>query len=71
MRITNRTRQTLDFIVAGAPKDGVPPTGSIEPGETKDLDVRADDPVLAGRMLAGAVSVEAARSVKPASAPSA
>lgn len=56
-RITNLTTQTLDFIVAGEPKGGVPPTGSVGPGETADLAVDLNDPVLRGRLFAGAISV--------------
>lgn len=59
MKITNNTTQTLDFIVAGKPKDGVPPTGSVAPGETEDLDVSPDDAKLRGCIFAGAVSVPA------------
>ncbi|RAI44706.1 hypothetical protein [Rhodoplanes roseus] len=65
-RITNHTRQTLDFVIPGKPKDGVPPTASVRPGETADIDVREDDPVLLGRIAAGAVSVDAKRPSKAA-----
>lgn len=71
-KITNHTRQTLDFVVVGKPKDGVPPTKSIGPGETVDIDVRDNDPVLLGRIAAGAVTLStAARSTKQSAEPTA
>jgi len=57
MRITNHTRETLDFIVRGKAKNGVAPTGSVAPGLTKDLDVDPNDPQLRGRLRSGAVSL--------------
>lgn len=59
MKITNHTREPLSFVVRGKAKDGVPPTGTIAPGATEDLDVDPNDAQLQGRILAGAVSVPA------------
>jgi hypothetical protein len=59
MRITNNTRETQNFIIRGKPKDGVPPTGHVPPGETVDLDVDPNDPTLRGAIFAGAVTVPA------------
>jgi hypothetical protein len=38
-QITNLTTQALDFVVKGEPKDGVPPTESVQPGETRNVDL--------------------------------
>lgn len=57
MKITNNTRDTLDFIVSGKAKNGVPPTDFVEAGETKDIDVDVNDPVVQGRIRSGAISV--------------
>ena len=56
-RLTNMTRDVLDFIVRGAPKDGVPPTESIAPGETRDID-GVENATYHGRIAAGAVLLE-------------
>ena len=40
----NPTRETIDFIARGPAKDGVPPTESIAPGETRALDIDMDHP---------------------------
>lgn len=57
MRIKNHTRETLNFNLRGKAKNGHPVTGSVAPGEVKDLDVDPDDPQLQGRIIARAVSV--------------
>lgn len=67
-KITNNTRQTLDFVVAGKAKDGVPPTKSIEPGETADLDVDVNRSQFRGRVLSGAITVSQAVADKAAAA---
>lgn len=58
MKITNNTKQTLDFNLKGKAKDGVPPTGSVAPGATEDLDV-VEDAKFNGYVFAGAISVPA------------
>lgn len=58
MRISNNTRETIDLIVEGKPKDGVPPTKHIAPGATEDLNV-VEDARFQGLVLAGAISVPA------------
>jgi hypothetical protein len=58
MKITNNTRQTLDFVTTGKVKDGVPPTGSVKPGETADIDI-IENAHFKGLVLAGAISVPA------------
>jgi hypothetical protein len=63
MKITNNTRETLDFTLTGKAKDGVPPTGSVAPGETADLDV-IEDARFQGAVLAGAISVPAKTATK-------
>lgn len=59
MKITNNTRETMSFTLNGKAKDGNSPTDSIEPGETKDLDVDAESAQVKGRIFAGAISVPA------------
>jgi hypothetical protein len=57
MRLTNNTRDTLDFLKKGGKvKDGVPETVSLAAGETDDLEVDPKDPQVVGRIFAGAVS---------------
>lgn len=56
-RMTNTTRRTLNFVVKGPAKNGVPPTDHIEPGETKDLDVDMDSANVRGHILAGTITV--------------
>jgi hypothetical protein len=63
-RLTNNTRETIDFIVKGAPKDGVPPTESIAPGETRDIEA-VDNATYKGRIAAGAITVGATRGAAP------
>jgi len=63
-KITNNTRETMSFTVAGNPKDGHPQTDSVEPGETKDLDVDLESAQVKGRILAGAITVPAATARK-------
>lgn len=65
-RIRNDTTQTLDFIVSGAATNGVPPTDSIAPGETKDIDVDENDATYQGRIIAGAIVAVGAKPAKPA-----
>lgn len=55
-KITNNTREVIDFIVKGNAKDGVPPTESLKPGETRDIDA-VDNATYQGRVFAGAVTV--------------
>ncbi len=58
-KITNNTREVMDFIVKGNAKDGVPPTESIKPGESRDIDA-VDNATYQGRVLAGAITVASA-----------
>ncbi len=57
-RITNNTREVMDFIVKGAAKNGVPPTESLKPGETRDIDA-IDNTTYQGRVVAGSIAVVA------------
>lgn len=58
MKVTNNTRETLNFNVKGGKvKDGVPETCHIEPGETADLDIDQDSAAVQGYVAAGAISV--------------
>jgi hypothetical protein len=61
MKITNQHRtDTLNFLVKGNPKDGVPPTDSIGPGETKDIDLRDNESAeVKGMIIAGLIRVPA------------
>jgi hypothetical protein len=56
-RLTNRTRETIDFIVKGDAKDGVPPTESLAPGETRNINA-IDNATYRGRLASGMVDVE-------------
>ncbi len=65
-RLTNNTRETVDFVVKGTAKDGVPPTESLAPGETRDIDA-IDNAAFKGRVVSGLITVGAARGAAPAS----
>lgn len=58
-RLTNNTRENVDFVVNGPAKDGVPPTESLAPGETRDVDA-VDNASLKGRIASGMVTIGAA-----------
>lgn len=62
MRLTNNSPIVQDFVVKGAAKDGVPPTESLAPGETKDIDVVDENAAsVQGRLIAGTVSAASAQ----------
>jgi hypothetical protein len=62
MRLTNTTRdQTLDFVVKGEAKDGVPPTESLAPGETRNLAVDPESAAIKGALVAGVITVESGK----------
>jgi hypothetical protein len=67
--ITNNTTDTLDFVVSGKAKDGVPPTESVGPGETKSVDA-IDSARFRGYLASGAISVKGSRAAAKADAPS-
>lgn len=55
-KITNNTRGTMDFITGV--QDGVAVTDSVKAGETKEVNLMdPNDPVVRGRILAGAISI--------------
>jgi len=56
MKITNNTRDPLDFVINGKAKDGNAPTATVQPGETADIDV-VENAQFEGRVLAGAITV--------------
>lgn len=58
MRVTNVTNQRLTVMVKGEAKDGDAPTDSVEPGETKTLDVDPENPSFKGLLFAGALVEE-------------
>lgn len=60
MRVTNNSLETISFMVEGKSKNGVPPMDYLRSGETKDIAVLKDDPVVAGYIKAGVISVPAA-----------
>lgn len=66
MRVTNTTRERLTVIAKGEPQNGDAPTDSIEPGETKELNVDADNVSFKGLLFAGALVEE--RSARKAAA---
>lgn len=53
-RLTNTTRETISLIVKGDAKDGVPPTESLAPGETRDIDA-VENASYRGHLAAGAL----------------
>lgn len=55
--LTNRTRETMDFIVKGNAKDGHPPTESLAPGESRNIDV-LENATYRGRLASGSVTRE-------------
>lgn len=67
MRVTNVTSERQVVIVKGEAKDGNPPTDSVEPGETKTLDVDPENVTFKGLIFAGAL-VEEQRSTRKAAA---
>jgi hypothetical protein len=58
MHVTNTTRERLTVIVKGEAKDGHAPTDSIEPGETKTVDVDPENVAFKGLLFAGALVEE-------------
>lgn len=58
MRVTNNGRQRLDVPVKGAVQDGNPPMDSIEPGETKVLDVDPENGAVKGLLFSGVLVAE-------------
>lgn len=59
MRLTNTTRETIDLIVKGEAKDGVPPTESLAPGETRAIASVVDNAQFRGRVATGVLVIEA------------
>src|SRR3954462_7157927 len=58
MRATNRTNDTIDFVVSGGSvKDGVPETCSLAAGETATISVDPDSPMFRAYVLSGAIEV--------------
>jgi len=64
-QITNLTREGLDFVLIGPPKDGVPPTGHVKAGETAELAVDPDSAHIKGMILGGAISISTAKTSAP------
>jgi hypothetical protein len=64
MKVTNNTRETLDFVVPGTNNKGVADTVSIAPNETKSLSLESDHAVLNTYALMGAVTIEGASQKK-------
>lgn len=57
-QVTNLTQIVIDFVVKGEPKDGVPPTESVQPGETKNVDFLDEQAgEVAGRVAVGAIRI--------------
>jgi len=67
--ITNNTRGTLNFKTTAKPKDGHPVMESIEPDETKDIDVDTESARFKGAVIAGAISVPGGVAKKAGAAP--
>jgi hypothetical protein len=63
MKIKNIHRESLDFVVAGKAKDGVPPTASLAPGEEDEIDLPDNDysrDLVKARVAAGMIEVSGA-----------
>lgn len=64
MKIENLHRDTLNFVVDGKPnKDGVPPTESLEPKESRDIDIPDTDSAraqIAAYVASGLIKVSGA-----------
>lgn len=64
MKIKNLSRETLNFVVDGKPnKDNVPPTDSVAPGESKDIDIldtEGGKAQIAAHVAAGLIEVSGA-----------
>jgi hypothetical protein len=58
VKVTNNTRETVNFVTKGNPKNGVPPTDHVEPGQTKAIDVDPESRELKAAVFAGRVSIE-------------
>jgi len=58
MQITNLSEATQDYVIKGEIKNGVPPTESLAPGETKNIDVLDSEAAqIIGRVVAGTIRV--------------
>jgi hypothetical protein len=53
MKVKNVSKVNLDFTVGI--KDGEPIVKTLKPGETGDIELKTDHPVMAGRLHAGAI----------------
>lgn len=67
VRLTNTTKEIISLVIKGAAKNGVPPTESLKPGETRDLDV-VENGAYRGRIKMGSLVAQAAanRTTSPA-----
>lgn len=65
-RLTNHTRETIDFIIKGEPTNGVPPTASLKPGETRDIGNIVQNATYRGRIASGMISVAEASPARAA-----
>lgn len=58
MKATNRTNDTINFVVSGGSvKDGVPETCSLAAGETANIPVDPDSPWFRASVLSEAIEV--------------
>jgi hypothetical protein len=58
-RLTNTTTETINLVVKGDAKNGVPPTASLKPGETREIDV-VENGAYRGRVKMGSLVATAA-----------
>ena len=54
--VTSHAATTLTFVTGV--KDGEPVVESLRPGETRDIALRENDPIVEGYRLSGAITVE-------------
>jgi hypothetical protein len=65
MRLKNLSTQTVDLPVKGEARDGVPPTESLAPDETRDVPVRDENSgTLRGLLIAGILANEGAQNAQ-------
>lgn len=72
MKVKNISKVQQDFTVGQ--KDGQPVVKTLKPGETGDIDLKPDHPVIVGRLHTGAIiDVNAVKKTapKPATEPTA
>lgn len=66
MKFTNLTDTTVDLLVKGDPKDGVPQTDSIGPRETKEVSADPETPTVKALLEFGVLKAEGGKAAAKA-----